>query len=262
MAVLPHAGLSDQAGIVLLPAAKDLDHARKFALASDDPVQLALARFSRDILTVSIQKFSFRRLLRFPLLGATPRAGSRRAAKIAAQQLIKINRGRAAAVGGGGICALLRNHLLHKPVNIVGHLIELLVADTHFFQNIVDWLDTEFFCTFQANPLVFGFAVFQPRYKYHSHSLVAACTHLHSGTSLCFIRPDVLSEILHQRAGRKSDHHYADYNRPYPGVRRRGERVEQQKRRDRGIKYADRELTAETAFYHNILLPKDEHGTD
>ncbi len=40
---LPHAGLAQQHGIVLGPAAKDLDHALDFILPADDRVHLALA---------------------------------------------------------------------------------------------------------------------------------------------------------------------------------------------------------------------------
>ena len=55
---LAHAGLADQAGVVLLPAAEDLDGAVNFPVAAHDVVDAAVPGLLGQVLAVAVQEFA------------------------------------------------------------------------------------------------------------------------------------------------------------------------------------------------------------
>ena len=59
---LAHTGFADEAGVVLLAAAQDLDGAVDLAVAADDIIQLALPGLAGQVLAVGIQKLALGRL--------------------------------------------------------------------------------------------------------------------------------------------------------------------------------------------------------
>ena len=175
-----HAGLADQAGIVLLTTAKDLNDTLQFPVPSDDPVQLAVCGTLGKVAAVGVEIFVLLALFRlFPLGVATLGAvllllGSGKADVL--EQLRNVD-GRGAAVlriviGHGQIVP----HFPDVIVDVLFHIFQLFGRNAklvhHVPQHIVHRY-AKLLGALDAKPLVDFIAVFQLGYENDSHKLVA-----------------------------------------------------------------------------------------
>ena len=172
-----HAGLADEAGVVLGPAGKDLHHPLDLLLPADDVVQLAVSGFGGQIGAEVLDMLALLLVeVLFFLLDACP-AVAAVFSRAAPQHLVHRQGGRAA--GGEQVLFLV---IVVVQVHQLGHLggsrFQLLVGDAHFLHNIIDRLDAQLSGAHQAEPLG-GLAVHAVGNKHNGRPLFAACTHQH-----------------------------------------------------------------------------------
>ena len=190
---LAHAGLADQAGVVLLPAVEDLYHALELLLAADHGVQLALARAVGQVDAVVVEKLALGALR--GALGRLLRAGGGGPAALLHRAVLPCGQVAAAAAvpaaeeaveegEGGGLALVLVVRAVAgvgeglRPAEGVHHLagerVEVLVGKAHAVYHVVHGLDVQLAGALQAEALVLGLAVLDFGYEYHGHVLVAA----------------------------------------------------------------------------------------
>ena len=173
-----HAGFADQAGVVFLPAAKDLQGAVDFAVAANDVVGLAVAGFLGQVFTVGIQILAAGGLLLFAvallvLLGVAfrpLRAEAEREGRAAAGDKlilpILIDRGQGARSAG----------FLQEAGHALLHIFKILVRHTKTLHQVVNRFDVQRLCAGQAVAFLNGLAVFHALYKHHCGTFFAADT--------------------------------------------------------------------------------------
>ena len=196
---LAHARLTDEAGIVLLAAGKDLDGAVNFPVAAHDAVQLSVPRLAGEVLAVIVQKLAFlaavvltlyfllRRFFRFPA-AAENTEGERCVAagrKIAVAAFVRIVVRRFIPVRivlrrhhpkllhhGGGV----HISVFHHAGEAFFHSLQILIGDTELFHNIVHGLDAKLPRTRKAVALAFRLARLQLLYKNNGGAFFASNT--------------------------------------------------------------------------------------
>ena len=181
---LANARLTNEAGVVLLAAAQDLDGAVDLPVAADDIIQLPLPGFAGQILAVGIQKLAagrlfvvFARLLFvFAVLGTAVHpqreGGAGAGHKVAV--LFALVRLAHAHHHGEGVHVAHVPHLLHHVFHPVFHGIHVLVGHAELLHQIIDRLDVHLPGTVQAVPLVFHLAIFHPLDKNNGRPLLAS----------------------------------------------------------------------------------------
>ena len=167
-----HARLTDEARVVFLTAAQDLDHTGKLALAPHDSIQFSVCRTACEVGTISIEElplftftvlFILGRLLLF-LFGRG--CGSR---GFAAKQLTEVDSG-CTALG-------IRLVVFHHLGNAVLHLHQLFGRNAHFIHIIAQEVaqrQSHLFGAFHANAIVDSFAIFQFGHKDDGNSFMTS----------------------------------------------------------------------------------------
>ena len=184
---LAHARLTDETGIVLLAAGKDLDGAVNFPVAAHDAVQLSVPRLAGEVLAVIVQKLAFlaavvltlyfllRRFFRFPA-AAENTEGERCVAagrKIAVTAFVRIVVRRFIPVR----IVLRRHHskLLHHGGGV--HISVFHHAGEAFFHGLqIHGLDAKLPRTRKAVALAFRLARLQLLYKNNGGAFFASNT--------------------------------------------------------------------------------------
>ena len=181
---LANARLTNEAGVVLLAAAQDLDGAVDLPVAADDIIQLPLPGFAGQVLAVGIQKLAagrlfliFARLLFvFAVLGTAVHpqreGGAGAGHKVAV--LLALVRLAHAHHHGEGVHIAHVPHLLHHVFHPVFHGIHVLVGHAELLHQIIDRFDVHLPGTVQAVPLVFHLAIFHPLDKNNGRPLLAS----------------------------------------------------------------------------------------
>ena len=181
---LAHTGFADEAGVVLLAAAQDLDGAVDLPVAADDIIQLPLPGFAGQVLAVGIQKLAagrlfvvFARLLFvFTVLGTAVHpqreGGAGAGHKVAV--LFALVRLAHAHHHGEGVHVAHIPHLLHHVFHPVFHGIHVLVRHAKLLHQIIDRFDVHLPGTVQTVPLVFHLAIFHPLDKNNGRPLLAS----------------------------------------------------------------------------------------
>ena len=163
---LADARFTDQAGVVFLAAAQNLDGAVNFAVAPDDAVGLAVPCLLGQVFAVGFQKFAaggfifFAFALGVVLLARAEAEGEHRAA--AGDKILL----RVVLVGGvlhraahqGRKCAGFGS-LLQEAAQTLLHIFKVLVGHTELFHQVIDRLDMHFLGAGQAIALLRGLAV-------------------------------------------------------------------------------------------------------
>ena len=175
------AGLADEAGVVFLAAAQDLDGAVDLAVTADDAVGLAVTGFLGQVFAVGAQELAAGRLLFFAghrdlalavlALRAEPERERRRAA--GHEILLPGFVGR--VVPGGGQRAGLGG-FLQEGAHAFLHIFKVLVGHAELFHQVVHRLDMQRPRAGQAVALLLGFAVFHALDKDDGRALFAAYT--------------------------------------------------------------------------------------
>ena len=181
---LANARLTNEAGVVLLAAAQDLDGAVDLPVAADDIIQLPLPGFAGQVLAVGIQKLAAGRLfvifarllLIFSVLGTAVHpqreGGAGAGHKVAI--LFALVRLAHAHHHGEGVHVAHVPHLLHHVFHPVFHGIHVLVGHAKLLHQIIDRFDVHLPGTVQAVPLVFHLAIFHPLDKNNGRPLLAS----------------------------------------------------------------------------------------
>ena len=193
-----HAGLTDQAGVVLLTAVEDLDYPLQLLIPADDPIQLAVQGFLSQGNTIIFQELTLG-LTGLGLAGlfipALPGllAGRRRGGLAAsiAKELIEEGKG-----GGPALvvlvvvpAVLLGHQALHTlgaakgGHHLIGDALQIIVGDAHLLHHILNGLDAQFLGALEAETLVLGLAAVDAGHKNHGHVFMASGTKrwLHHG---------------------------------------------------------------------------------
>ena len=154
---LADTGFADEAGVVLLAAAQDLDGAVNFPVPPDDVIQLALLRLAGQVLAIGIQKFAAGRLFAVPaglfislggLLRTAVHAQREGRAGAGHQVLVPIvvlprlahvhhHRER---IHGAGAVAQLLHHVFHPVL----HVVHVLVRHAELLHQVLHGLDVQF----------------------------------------------------------------------------------------------------------------------
>ena len=106
-------------------------------------------------------------LLFFRLLAA------RRDLVRAAEQTVHMRKSRRAAADIVVLVFILLHHGHHFTVD----RLKILIGNAHALDDLIDLLETQFFGTFEAKPLVGGLAVFHLGYKNHSEILFTSAAY-------------------------------------------------------------------------------------
>ena len=181
---LAHAGLANQAGIVLLAAVEDLNDPLRLLRSADDLIQSALPGAASETGAVGIQKLAF-------LSAARMGTGSgrllwgllrflRRSVRIAEEFVQERERcSLAFLLVIRVLLRLLGIHHLHAfkgAGQLRVHILQIIIRDPHALHHLVHRLDAKLSGAFQAEALVFGLSVFDFRDKNHSNILFALGT--------------------------------------------------------------------------------------
>ena len=164
---LANARLTNEAGVVLLAAAQDLDGAVDLPVAADDIIQLPLPGFAGQVLAVGIQKLAAGRLFcRFlpAFFSFLSVLGDRRSPPSGKVALEPGTRSPSSSLWSGWPMPIIMEkgfmvahvpHLLHHVFHPVFHGIHVLVGHAKLLHQIIDRLDVHLPGTVQAVPLVF-----------------------------------------------------------------------------------------------------------
>ena len=181
---LAHAGLADEAGVVLLAAVQDLDHPLQLLFPAHHGIQLAFLRPGGQIDAVVIQEFALGRAGRLALgaLGRTliPLGGAAGAVLGggAAEQPVQEGEGGGLAVVIPLAALVFQVQQLFRPVQGVGHIagqvLQLLVRDPQLVDHVVHGLDVQLAGALEAQALVFGLIALDFGNEDHRHVLAAA----------------------------------------------------------------------------------------
>ena len=181
---LAHAGLTDQAGVVLLPPVQDLDHPLQLLLPADHIVQLALPGPLGQIDAVAVQELPLGGLA--AVLRLRPAGRFRAAAVIpgiaaAAEQAAEEGEGGGLAVILDAVVPFFHRHQALQPghgrAEVAGETVQIIVTDAHFVDHIVNGLYVQFPGALEAQTLILGLACFYLCNKHNRHVFTAAGTH-------------------------------------------------------------------------------------
>ena len=182
---LADTGFADEAGVVLLAAAQNLDGAVDLTVAADDVVQPDLTRLAGQVLAVGVQKFAAGRLFA-ALAGLFVPLGGVLLPAVHAQRERCTGAGHEVFVP---ILAALRlphvhHHgeriagavaqLLHHVFHPVFHVVHVLVRHAELLHQILHRLDVQLAGTMQTVPLVFHLAVLHPLDEDDGRTLLAS----------------------------------------------------------------------------------------
>ena len=168
---LADARLTDEAGVVLLAAAQNLDGAVDLAVAAHDVVELALPGFAGQVLAVGVEEFAAGRLFAvllglFAVSGIALRLDAQREGSAGAGDKVVVPFVLLAAHGlahihheGEGVRV---PHLIHHALHPVFHVIHVLVGHTELLHQVFHRLDVQLTRTVQAKALIFHLAVLHP----------------------------------------------------------------------------------------------------
>ena len=177
---LAHAGLADEAGVVLLAAGQDLDGAVNFLVAAHDLVQLAGGGPGGEVLAVFIQEFQLAGALFLLLFLVAPGAEAEGEGGGAAggELLVRVVFLAVAlflAHGGKGEHAghAVLPRFLHEAVHALLHGLQVLVAHAELFHQIVHRLDAQRPGAGQAVALLLGLAVLHALDEHHGGAFFA-----------------------------------------------------------------------------------------
>ena len=184
---LAHAGLADQAGVVLLPAVEDLDGALDLLVPADDAVKLAVGGLLGQGDAVVLQKLPLGGLVPLLLLavslpGLLPLRGLGLGALGRAEELVEEGEGGGLALVLLVVAVLGGNQPLHTlgaaegGHHLVGQALQILVADAHLLHHIFHGLDAQLFCAFEAETLALGGPALHLLDEDDGHILVASGT--------------------------------------------------------------------------------------
>ena len=170
---LAHACLADQAGVILLAAAQNLDGAVNFAVAANDIVQLAFPGLAGQVLAIGVQEFALGRLFAvlavgffvavlFLAAGEPQREGG-----IAAGNKIFVH-----AVRVGVLAAICHVHhhgervcvtqFFHHAFHAVLHVVKILIRHAELLHQIIHRLDVQLPGTVQTVPLLLHLTIVHP----------------------------------------------------------------------------------------------------
>ena len=168
---LADARLADEAGVVLLAAAQNLNRAVNFAVAAHDVVQPALPGLAGQILTIGIEEFAAGRLLAvflglFAVSGFALRLDAQREGRAGAGHEVVISLAllalrRLAHIHHEGEGVRV-SHLVHHALHPVFHVVHVLVGHPELLHQVLDGLDVQFTGTVQAKAFIFHLAVLHP----------------------------------------------------------------------------------------------------
>ena len=171
---LADAGFADQAGVVFLAAAEDLQRAVNFTVAADNAVDAAVFGLLGQVFTVGVQELAARGLVLFAglfpvgVLGVGAQAERERRAAAGDEFLL--------AFGVGGHHRAGLTGFLQEAGHALLHVFEVLVAHAETLHQVVDRFDVQFAGAGQAVPFLNGFAVLKALYKDHCGTFFAAGT--------------------------------------------------------------------------------------
>ena len=180
---LADAGLTDQAGVVLLAAAQDLDGAVDLAVAADDAVSLAVPGLLGQVLAVGLEEFAAGGTLLFAVFGlavlglalaGTEAEGKHRAAardKIVLRGGVIAGLGLLAAHHGGKHTGV--GSLLQEAAHPLLHIFQILIRHAELLHQVIHRLDVHGAGTGQAVALLNGLAVFKPLHKDNGGAFLA-----------------------------------------------------------------------------------------
>ena len=184
---LAHAGLTDEAGIVLLTAVEDLDHPLDLLFPANHRIQLARTGAVRKVDAVAVQILALGGLvgLALPALVAASRiltaiGGSRRLS--VAEETAEEGECGGLAVLAVVLLILLGDQALHGLRSaeglhhLIGDSIQVVVGNAHTAHHIVDLRQAQVLGALEAQSLIDGFAVFNLRNIYHRHALFTSGT--------------------------------------------------------------------------------------
>ena len=179
-----HAGLADQAGIVLLPPVQDLDHPLQLLLPADHIVQLSLPGPLGQVDAITVQELPLGSL--GILLGLRPAGRVSIAAAVipgiaAAEQAVEEGEGGGLAVVLDAVVPFFHGHQAlqagHGGAEVAGETVQVVVTDAHFVDHVVNGLYVQFPGALEAQTLVLGLARFYFGNEYNRHVFTAAGTH-------------------------------------------------------------------------------------
>ena len=181
---LAHAGLADQAGIVLLAPVQDLDHPLQLLLPADHIVQLALPGPLGQVDAIAVQELPLGSLAVFLRLRPAGRFGIAAAVIsgiAAAEQTVEEGEGGGLAVVLDAVVPLFHRHQAlqagHGGAEIAGETVQVVVTDAHFVDHVVNGLYVQFPGALETQALVLGLACFYFGNEYDRHVFTAAGTH-------------------------------------------------------------------------------------
>ena len=211
---LAHAGLADQAGVVLLSAVQDLDGPFDLFLTADQTVQFSLPGLFRKADGVGVQEFGPFVLAPFCRSGSVrsalflPGCASRPRRVGTAEQPVHEREGRRAPLVPFVVLAVLRLvgdemlHAGHGVHHLLGDAVQILVAQVQPFHQILDRPYVQFLGAFQAKAFVGRHAVFHLGHEYDGHVLLTSRTNLRSHKDL----PNLLKSVTDPRGLRPGCH--------------------------------------------------------
>ena len=179
---LADTGLADQAGVVLLAAAQNLDRAVNFAVTANDAVRLAVAGLLGQVLAVGLKELAAGSLFLLAVFGLgvvliLARTKAKREHGAAARDKIVLRGGLVTGVGvvavhhGGQHAGV--GGLLQKAGHPLLHVFQILVGHAELFHQIIHRLDVHGTGAGQAVALLHGLAVFKPLHKHDSGTFLA-----------------------------------------------------------------------------------------
>ena len=184
-----HAGLADEAGVVLLAAAEDLNGAVDLRVPADDGVQLARLGLAGQVLAVvgeelallglAVALFALFALLILFFLAAAEAERKHRAAAggkaILAVLPVAVRLFRRHGEHPLGHLAVLA-HFLHEVVHALLHALQILVGHAEALHHIVQRFDVQLTSTGEAIALILGLAALHPLDEYDRLSFFASGT--------------------------------------------------------------------------------------
>ena len=189
---LADTGLTDQAGVVLLAAAQDLDGAVNFAVAANDAVHLAVPGLLGQVLTVGIQELALGGFVLFTVfafgLVVAALAGCTKAKRehrrTAGHKIVLT-----VALLGGVLTCCGGQHtglgsLLQEAAHAFFHVFQVLVGHAELFHQIIHGLDVHLAGAGQAVALLHWLAVVHPLDEHHGRAFFAAYTNHNFFTSI------------------------------------------------------------------------------
>ena len=182
---LAHAGLADEAGVVLLPAVQDLDHPLDLLLPAHQTVQLPGAGPLGEVDAVAVQILPLGGFVALALLGLVAAGGLGRrlpAAGGAVEQAVEEGEGGGLAVLALVLLVVPGDHALHGlraaegVHHLVGDGVQILVGDAHAAHHIVHLGQAQVLGAPQAQALVDGLALLNFGDEDHGYPLLASRT--------------------------------------------------------------------------------------